>query len=458
MNEFIDATVVFEKNWNAIHELGGDGNRKYRYIVNEGSSRSSKTQSLVQLKYLYGHKYNNKRLSVWRDTKKDCRDTVGADVKQIFPRLPNGHLVTFNKTEAVYSFPSGSVFEINGTDEPNKLHGYNCDVAWLNEPYDISKDTFDQLDMRTKDFILIDWNPQQSHWIDELKKDPRTIVIHSTFKDNPYCPYEQKVKILSYQPVKMCRIVEQKILEEVAAKAYDIAANPKQIEQKLLIELERCIENERKGSASPYKWSVYGLGLHAEKPNRIFFWEEIPDDAYNAIDATRYYGHDWGTVDPWGILEAKYYDGALYLHELNYLSENQLEELLTMEERLKVKNVDEGLVRWQLNKLNIPKKAYQICDTNRPLKILALHQMGYDYSVEAPKPPGSIIDGIDILCGMKVYYTSSSKNLKYEQENYSRKVDRYGIVLDEPEDTNNHLCDPARYIALFLVLMGIIKR
>jgi len=78
--------------------------------------------------------------------------------------------------------------------------------------------------------------------------------------------------------------------------------------------------------------------------------------------------------------------------------------------------------------------------------------------MEAPKPPGSIIDGIDLVSGLKVFYTASSTNLKMEQENYSRQVDRYGIVLDEPEDKNNHLCDPARYITLFLVLMGIIKR
>jgi hypothetical protein len=37
-------------------------------------------------------------------------------------------------------------------------------------------------------------------------------------------------------------------------------------------------------------------------------------------------------------------------------------------------------------------------------------------------------------------------------------VDRYGIVLEEPEDIDNHLMDPSRYIALFLQARGIIKR
>jgi phage terminase large subunit len=452
----IPTTIVFEKNHDAVHDWF-QGKRRYRYIINEGSSRSSKTRSIIQLMHKYALENKGKRLSVWRDTKKDCRDTVGADVKNIFPHLPLSELVTFNKTEAIYYFPTGSVFEINGTDEPNKLHGYNCHVSWFNEPYDISKDTFDQLDMRTEDFVIIDWNPQLSHWIDELKKDARTLVIHSTFKDNPFCPPEQKLKILSYQPVKMCAVVEKDILPEAEAKAYNLTENPLKIPDKLLTELSRCKENERKMSASAYKWSVYGLGRHAEKPNRIFFWEEISDDDYNKIDAVRYYGVDWGVVDPWGILEVKYYDGDLYFHERNYSSENQIKEALTIHELEQVNQSEEGLVKFIFKKLSIPTKNYIVCDTNRITKIIALQQGGWEYSISAPKPPGSIIDGINLLSNRKVYFTSSSKNLKYEQENYSRMVDRFGTVLEEPEDLHNHLMDPARYVALFLFLQGVLK-
>jgi phage terminase large subunit len=458
----IGITKVFVKNQKAIEATNDDGSRKYRYIINEGSSRSSKTHSLCQTVHKYACDNPHKRIGVFRDTKKDCRDTIGSDFKKEFPSLTLGPFVDFNKTEAVYSFPNESVIEINGTDEPNKLHGYNSDVIWVNEPYNMSKDTFDQLDMRAADFVIIDWNPQQSHWIDDLKKDSRAIIIHSTFRDNPFCPIEQKLKILSYQPVKASKIVEEKKLSDQEARTYDFISNPLNFSAKEIKELYRCIENERKNSANLFKWMVYGLGLKAERPNRIFHWNEISDADYNAIDAVKYYGHDWGTVDPWGILEAKYYDGALYLHELNYKSENQIKEELTHDvlQMLYDPNDQENLslVKWYCNKLGINKKSYQICDTNRPMKILALHNAGYNYALEAPKPPGSIIDGIDLLNGIRVYYTASSTNLKYEQENYSRMVDRYGIVLDEPEDTNNHLMDPARYIALFLVLMGIIKR
>lgn len=474
MTQRLKATVVFEKNWDAIHEncpkclglghpinkqcdwCGGSGH-KYKYIINEGSSRSSKTRSLIQVYWLYPAEHSTKRLTVWRHEKKLCKDTVGYDMGQIYPSMPNYTRKMFNATEFIYKFDTGSTIEVCGTDDADKVMGFNQHVAWLNEPYSITKDTFDQIDQRTEDFIIIDWNPKEAHWIDDLKKDERAIVIKSTFRDNPFCPPEQKRKILSYQPVSKCTAVLTKVLTEQEAKVYDLSVNNKGLSEKLIAELSRCKENERKGSASEFNWSVYGLGEKAERPNRIFFWEEISDDAYNAISTEKYYGVDWGTVDPWGILEVKYYDGGLYLHQLNYKSENEIKEELDPIDRETISKGDEGLVTWMFGKLNINKKANIICDNNRPLKITALWEAGFDYATAAPKPPGSIIDGITGLTNMKVYFTSSSTNLKYEQENYQREVDRYGVVLEEPIDKDNHLIDPTRYVWLFMVMQGIIK-
>lgn len=471
----IQATIVFEKNWNAIHEkcpecaaLGitphrdcswchGSG-RKYKYIKNRGSSRSSKTHSIAQIFYLYAINNKGKRLSVFRDTKIDCRETVGKDMEKIYPSMPFANTVSFNKTEAVYRFGlTQSTIEIEGTDDANRIHGYNGDVTWLCEPYDISEVVFDQLDMRTSEFVLLDLNPKMQHWSDKLDMNPRTIVIKSTFKDNPYCPPEQRIKILSYQPLKLFSGVLDKVMTIEEAKTYDVVTNPKQLPDKQIKELSRCIENERKKTSNEFNWVVYGLGEKAEKPNRIFNWEEIPDEQYHAIQAKKYYGTDWGIVDPWAIGEIKYYDGALYVHELNYRSENEIRQSLTVDQLMKINKDEEGLVSWVFNNLKIDRKATIVCDTNRPMKITALWAAGYSYAIGAPKPPGSIIDGINLLQGLRVYYTKSSINLAMEQENYEREVDRYGVVLEEPMDKNNHLIDQLRYVALYLQMMGVIK-
>lgn len=460
----MQATIVFEKIWQAINAKNADGSRKYKYIINTGSSRSSKTYSILQAHYLFASQNPNMRISIWRETKQDTKNTVLADFKKAIVNFPNHETVVFNKTESIYTFPNKSTIEICGGDDENRVHGFQGDVAHFNEPYKISKETFDQIDMRTSGFILIDWNPKSGHWIDTLSKLENAIVIHSTFKDNPFCPTEQRLKILSYQSIDFCDVVLSGLIQENEARQYDVEKNPLNFSRKQINELTRCILNDSYGTANRFNWQVYGLGEKSEKPNRIFNWKEIPDHEYQQINAPIYIGVDWGKVDPWGIIECKYQDGRLYIHELNYLSENQIRENLKAQERIilgkdaqDADSMDEGLVKWYFERLGISKKNVIICDSNRPLKIASLRRIGYDYAEPASKPGGSILHGIDLLENLDVYYTASSKNVKYEQENYSRKVDRYGIVLEEPQDVDNHTIDPARYIALYLQRIGVIK-
>jgi hypothetical protein len=377
---------------------------------------------------------------------------------QIYPDMPMGNLVMYRDSKAIYRFLlSKSQIEINGTDKEKKVMGYNGDVAWLNEPYEISQGTFDQIDQRTSDFLIIDWNPKKAHWLDKVKKDKRTLVIHSTFKKNPFCPPEQRIKILSYQPVSMCRAVSGHLMTESEAKVYDVVRNIIGLNSGDLDELTRCQENEYKESASAYNWSVYGLGLKAEKPNRIFRWKKISLQTYYDLDVETFIGVDWGKSDPFSIVEVKYYDRALYCRQLNYASENEIRASLTATERAQIDGDEEGLVTWLFRKLNIGTDKYIICDANRRLKIVALRQVGFDNALAAHKPPGSVKDGIDLLDNLTVYYTDDSPDLEYEQENYSWKVDRYGIVEDEPIDADNHGIDSVRYVGQFLQLEGVIK-
>lgn len=460
----MQATIVFEKIWQAINAKNADGSRKYKYIINTGSSRSSKTYSILQAHYLFASQNPNMRISIWRETKQDTKNTVLADFKKAIVNFPNHETVVFNKTESIYTFPNKSTIEICGGDDENRVHGFQGDVAHFNEPYKISKETFDQIDMRTSGFILIDWNPKSGHWIDTLSKLENAIVIHSTFKDNPFCPTEQRLKILSYQPIDFCDVVLSGLIQENEARQYDVEKNPYNFSKKQINELTRCVLNDSYGTSNRFNWQVYGLGEKSEKPNRIFNWKEIPDHEYQQINAPIYIGNDWGKVDPWAIAEVKYQDGCLYVHELNYLSENKIRETLKDQERILLSKetqdenaLEEGLVKWYFERLGISKKNVIICDSNRPLKIASLRRIGYDYAEPASKPGGSILHGIDLMENLKIYFTASSKNIAYEQENYSRKVDRYGTILEEPQDLDNHLIDCIRYVVLYLQRNGTIK-
>jgi len=467
----IQSTIVFQKNWEAIHEPcpkhcnGADGcewcqgsNRKYKYIINEGSSRSSKTYSLIDVCDLYLRNHKGKRLIIWGDSKEEV-------VKAILREIKKRHVMTdrynvgynHRRTDNDFEYNNGSTQMFMGADNPDIVMKLTQDFAWFNEPYNISRESFDQIDQRTSDFILLDWNPKQAHWIDDLKKSRRAIVIKSTFKDNPFCPPEQRAKILSYQPISRCEAVESGKLDEKEAIKYDLANNPDELSPVLLKELSRCIRNEETNSADEFNWQVYGLGEKGEKPDRIYHWKKCTKQQFDAIDAKTYYGIDWGKVDPWAISAVKYYDGQLFVHELNYKSENELMKELTISQHKEIRQTNEGLVVWRMRQLGIPKNAILVCDNNRPDKIKALRKAGWEYAVATTKGKGSIKDGISVLDDLDVYYTEESKNIEYEQENYQWKTDRYGVRLEDPEDKDNHTLDGIRYVSMWLRSEGIIR-
>jgi len=384
----IKATPVFEKNWNALNS------GKYKYIINSGSSRSSKTFSILQIFWLLAWTKDRTKLAVFRNTKKDCKDTILQDMLKYYPTLEGYDAVRYNKTESVFTFPNGSTICVEGTDDELKVHGYHSDYLWFNEFYRMPKETFDQLDMRCSGVVFMDYNPVGRLWSDDLIKQDNAILIHSTFKDNPFCPAEQKKKILSYEPTEY---------------------------------------NMRQMTADKFMWSVYGLGLKAEKPNRIFKdWQIIEDDDFKLLSYPSYYGLDFGKSAPTALIEMKTDgEGAYFLKELLYKPLNDMK----------------GTLSEELESLGIPKHKEIICDSGNELNIeetRKLKNTGFN-CIAANKGQGSVVSAIETMNKSKIYYTKSSYNLEENYENYAWKVYQ-GIQLDIPEETREDLIDAAKYV------------
>ena len=361
----INATPVFEKNWNALQS------QKYKYIINSGSSRSSKTFSILQIFWILAWTNPRTKLAVFRNTKKDCKDTILQDMLKYYPTLENYDSIKFNKTESIFTFPNGSTINIEGTDDELKVHGYHSDYLWFNEFYKMPKETFDQLDMRCSVAVFMDYNPVGKLWSDDLVKQDNAILIHSTFKDNPFCPIEQKKKILSYEPTE-----------------YNIQQN----------------------TASDYMWNVYGLGLKAEKPNRIFKnWETITDKEFDSLPYSLYYGMDFGLSAATTLVAMKFDgDNSFFFKELLYKPMNQMN----------------GTLSDEIHNLGIDKRLELICDSSNEINKTEgqkLRNSGYNV-IFALKGKGSVVSGIELLQKKNIYYTASSTNIEQEYEQHSWRV------------------------------------
>jgi phage terminase large subunit len=362
-------------------------------ITLEGGSRSGKTTDACQFIVWYCLHNTGKVITVGRDQLTALRQTLLIDFKQV--------LKWWGRTEKVigvnpYIEINGNLIRFIGTnDDLMKTHGLTQDVFWLNEAMNISKDTIDQLEQRTSEFFIIDYNPSaKKHHIYSMEKRPDVVICKSTVLDNSFVPTKARNKILSYEPTK---------------------------------------DNIELGTADEYKWQVYGLGKRTSLEGLIFTtfntFEETPKDYDLKI-----YGLDFGySNDPSACVEVIISGSNLYITELLY------EVGLTNRDLLRVLDKE------------INRDNYVVCDSAEPKSITELRMGDEDKGIVglsalgAKKGGGSINWGINKIKSYKVHLNSKSLNLIDEFESYKWKTDRTNELLAVPEDKNNHLIDAIRY-------------
>jgi phage terminase large subunit len=173
------ATEVFQWNWEAIHS-------DKRFIKNEGGSRSSKTYSICQVLILYCLNSQNKMVSIVRRTGPALMASVFRDFKEVMEDMCIWDEDQWSKSGRIYTFRTGSQIEFFSADQEQKLRGRKRHIAWVNEANEITYDSFQQLNLRTIEKIIVDYNPSEvDSYLYYLPAD-KTISLHSTYHNNPF--------------------------------------------------------------------------------------------------------------------------------------------------------------------------------------------------------------------------------------------------------------------------------
>lgn len=461
------ASVVFHEVWKAVNEktIGANGipEHFYNLILEEGSSRSTKTWSNFQVIFLYLYQTPLSTATVLRDTQKSCREIVEEDWKKWIAdpmcrkqQYERGEITvqefddlvekenlkqyfTENKTNHKWTFNhNGNFIRFTGLDDEDDAMGMTQTLCWINEPYNFGKEVYLQLKQRSK-VIIFDWNPKQRHWVEEEKKQDSTFVHHSTFKHNPFINPESKKQILSYQTVKASKAATEGLLNLQEAGIYNCIANPRGLPENVCKELARCQYNEATGSASEYHWQVFGLGLKSEKPNRIFKgWTRMNLEEWNNLPYNSYYGLDFGTTNPSALTEIKYADGCFFLRKRLYKPMGQMQP--------GDENNPGGLTK-EFELLNIKKSDIIVADSADKNNRLDIQRNGYNI-MPAKKGPDSVVAGINLINKFKVYYVEDEE-LEYEYDNYEWEIVK-GVNLDRPIKKDDHILDAFRYIHTWL--------
>lgn len=228
----------------------------------------------------------------------DTTPTLTSVVSESFPHLRRGAMRDFinilsehgyfdetrwSKTDFTYTFETGSKIEFFSADQPSKVRGPRRDRLFINECNNIPYEAFDQLEVRTRSEIWLDYNPTSEFWYyDEVAQNRDHDFITLTYLDNE-------------------------------------ALDP---------QIVASIESRKHNKAW---WTVYGLGQLGEVEGKIFTdWQIIDEIPHEARLERR--GLDFGySNDPTALVDLYSYNGGIILDEQLYqkgLSNKQIADFI----------------------------------------------------------------------------------------------------------------------------------
>ena len=184
-------TRVFDRNIEAYRSNSP-------LIVNCGGTRSGKSYSILQLLY-YIAKGSKTPLIISCVSRALPHLKLGImrDFENILLNIGENVDKCKNKTDNYYKIGLSTI-EFWGTDNIGKVHGPQRDILFVNEANYIKQDIFDQLSVRTKKTIFIDFNPSREFWYHtDVQQTPNHSFIQSTYLDNNCLSVDQVERIES---------------------------------------------------------------------------------------------------------------------------------------------------------------------------------------------------------------------------------------------------------------------
>jgi phage terminase large subunit len=287
----------------------------------------------------------------------------------------------FNKTLLRYDFANGSSIEFFSADDASKLRGARRDILYINECNNVTFEAYNELAIRTKREVYLDFNPANEFWVHkELKDEPDTDFIILTYKDN------------------------------------------EALDESIVSQIEK---NREKAATSSYWanwWRVYGLGEVGSLEGVVFNnWKEIdtiPDEA-KLVGI----GLDFGyTNDPTAAIGIYNWNGKRIVNEIVYRT---------------------GMVNSDIAKI-LPSGVVIYADSSEPKSIEEIRRYGKTIK-GVTKGKDSINYGIDVMQRQEYLVTKSSTNLIKELRSYCWDVDKQGVRMNKPIDHFNHAIDALRY-------------
>lgn len=354
---------------------------KRRIKIIQGGTSAGKTFGILPVLIDKATKNAGLEISVVAESIPHLRRGALRDFEKIMKWTGRFFDDRFNKTLLKYEFANGSFIEFFSADDSSKLRGARRDILYINECNNVPFEAYNELAIRTKKEVYLDFNPANEFWVhNELKDEPDSDFIILTYKDN--------------------EALDDSIVQQIE-------------------------KNREKAKTSSYWanwWKVYGEGQVGSLEGVVFTnWKQI--DVLPKEAKLIGIGLDFGyTNDPTAIIEVYNYNGTRIINELAYRT---------------------GMLNSDIAKL-LPNNVTIYADSAEPKSIEEIRRYGKTIKA-VTKGKDSINYGIDVMQRQNYLVTSNSSNLIKELRSYCWDTDKQGTRLNKPIDHFNHAIDALRY-------------
>ena len=157
---------------------------KKRIKIIQGGTSASKTFSILTLLINKAMHYNNLEISIVAESIPHLRRGAVRDFTKIMKWCNRYIDTSFNKSLLKYEFANGSFIEFFSADDSSKLRGARRDILYVNECNNVNFEAYNELSIRTKKEVYLDFNPANEFWVEEIKEDKEADFIILTYKDN----------------------------------------------------------------------------------------------------------------------------------------------------------------------------------------------------------------------------------------------------------------------------------
>ena len=354
---------------------------KKRIRIVQGGTSAGKTYDILLDELNEAIIQNGILTTIMSDTMPNLRHGAMRDFLKICHETNVWDVAEWNSTYSTLTLPNRSIIEFYSADSEDAL-GARRDRLFINEANRITKEAFDQLEVRTEQKITLDFNPVNQFWAHDLLTRPDVDFVKLNYLDN------------------------------------------EALSQNIVNALEL-----RKGDGTSNWWRVYGMGEIGSLEGNVYEgWIPVDDIPQTAV--LKRYGVDFGfSNDPTAVVAVyEDEDESLYLKtelcDIKILTPVLIEKLKKLPDALFVCDNarPEIIAEMQANGL-------RAIGSN---KTAGEKMNGKRYNIE-------------LVMRRKIHYLRTDTELEREYLTYAWRKKRTGEIIDEPQDGNDHIMDALAY-------------